>query len=148
MQPLKQVFRELYVVRKQERQDKTVSHRYDGHQVQTKQALALFGQRGWNTQDGIFKVFHDLQLTAMVAFDSGITTPAEVEGPSFAGISFHKRDQLKPVPLADVPPRLFSEVMRDLDLVVSVAHAGGIDPEASASTIEMRGNLLRETCAL
>jgi len=38
--------------------------------------------------------------------------------------------------------------MRDMDLVVSVAHRGGVDPEASASTIEMRGNLLREMCAL
>src|SRR5207248_3971105 len=47
-----------------------------------------------------------------------------------------------------VPPRLFSEVMRDLDLVVSVAHRGGVDPEASASTVEMRAALLRETCTL
>jgi hypothetical protein len=35
--------------------------------------------------------------------------------------------------------------MRDLDLVVSVAHQGGVDPEASHSTIEMRAALLRET---
>ena len=33
---------------------------------------------------------------------------------------------------------LFSEVMRDVDLAVSVAHAGGVDPEMSHSTIEMR----------
>jgi hypothetical protein len=38
--------------------------------------------------------------------------------------------------------------MRDLDLVVSVAHRGGVDPEASASTLEMRAALVRETCAL
>jgi hypothetical protein len=48
--------------------------------------------------------------------------------------------------LTDVPPRVFSEVMRDIDLVVSIAHIAGVDPEASASTIEMRGSLLRETC--
>lgn len=35
--------------------------------------------------------------------------------------------------------------MRDLDLVVSVAHRGGVDPEASASIIEMRSTLLAET---
>ena len=34
--------------------------------------------------------------------------------------------------------------MRDLDLVVSVAHAGGVDPEATASTTEMRAALIRE----
>ena len=38
--------------------------------------------------------------------------------------------------------------MRDLDLVVSVAHAGGVDPQATASTVEMRAALLRETCAM
>jgi len=37
-----------------------------------------------------------------------------------------------------VPPRLFSEVMRDLDLVVSVAHAGGVDPQGDCA---MLGNL-------
>src|SRR6266699_5538812 len=52
------------------------------------------------------------------------------------------------MPLADVPPRIFSEVMRDLDLVVSVAHSGGVDPEATASTIEMRAALIGETCIL
>jgi len=31
--------------------------------------------------------------------------------------------------------------MRDLDLVVSVAHRGGVDPEATASTVEMRAAL-------
>ena len=38
--------------------------------------------------------------------------------------------------------------MRDLDLVVSVAHRGGVDPEASQSTVEMRASLVRETAAL
>ncbi len=148
MQPFKQVFRELYVLTKQEKKDGSISHRYDGQQVQPKQALALFGSRSWNTQDGIFKVFHDAGLTASVHFQSGVTTPLEVEGATLAGVSFTRRDEWKPIPLKTVPPRLFSEVMRDLDLVVSVAHAGGVDPEASASTVEMRAGLLRETCML
>ena len=38
--------------------------------------------------------------------------------------------------------------MRDIDLVVSVAHVGGVDPEASHSSIEMRAALLRETLRL
>jgi hypothetical protein len=38
--------------------------------------------------------------------------------------------------------------MRDCDLVVSVAHVGGVDPEASASTTEMRSALVRETASL
>ncbi len=148
MQPFKQVFRELYLLTKQERKDRVVSHRYAGQQVQPQQALALFGARGWDTRDGVFKVFHHAGLTAAVDFQCGVTTPLEVEGWTLAGVRFTRRDDWKPVPLESLAPRLFSEVMRDLDLVVSVAHAGGLDPEASASTVEMRAGLVRETCAL
>jgi hypothetical protein len=45
-------------------------------------------------------------------------------------------------------PRIFSEVMRDVDLVVSVAHIGEVDPEASQSSIELRTALVRETLRL
>lgn len=38
--------------------------------------------------------------------------------------------------------------MRDLDLVVSVAHRGGVDPQASASTVEVNSLLVEETCRL
>lgn len=38
--------------------------------------------------------------------------------------------------------------MRDVDLVVSVAHVGGVDPETSASTVGMRGALVAETARL
>jgi len=148
VQPFKQVFRELYVVTKQEKHDKTISHRYDGHQVQPRQAMALFGSRGWNTGDGIFKVFHESGITATVGFQHGVTTPAEVEAPAIGAIWFTRRNEWKPMPLTAVPPNLFSEVMRDLELVVAVGHAGGVDPEAAASTVEMRSALLRETCAL
>jgi hypothetical protein len=43
---------------------------------------------------------------------------------------------------------LFSEAMRDLDLVVSVAHRGGVDPGASASTVEMRATVVQQTAQL
>ena len=38
--------------------------------------------------------------------------------------------------------------MRDLDLVVSVANVGGIDVEASHSTIQLRAAVVRETLSL
>ena len=148
LQPFKQVFRELYVVTRQEQRDGNVSRRYAGQQVQEKQAYALWGQRGWSTRDGVFKTFHELGLTVEVSFNYGATTPLEVEGRTIEGVSFSRRDEWQPMKLTEVPARLFSEVMRDLDLVVSVAHAGGVDPEASASTVEMRARLLRETCTL
>ena len=63
-------------------------------------------------------------------------------------MQFTRRGEWKPLELSQVSPLVFSEVMRDLDLVVSVAHQGGVDPEATASTVEMRSALIRETCRL
>ena len=148
MQPFKQVFRELYVVTQQERADGTRSRRYAGQQINPQQAFALWGARGWKTEDGVWKTFHELGMIAQVDFDYGPGTSLEVEGLQLNTVSFRDRDRDLPLKLTDVPPRLFSEVMRDLDLVVSVAHRGGVDPEASASTVEMRSVLLRETCEL
>jgi Family of unknown function (DUF5724)/Domain of unknown function (DUF4132) len=148
-QPFKQVFRELYVATTAE-QTKTGSKRYEGHQVNPRQAIALFGQCGWisSPDEGLRRTFHQEGLIALVSFANGYYTPLEVEGLTIDRLNFYKRDEWKPLPLADIPPRIFSEVMRDLDLVVSVAHIGGVDPEASASTVEMRSSILRETCRL
>ncbi len=150
MQPFKQVFRELYVVTAQEKKDRLFTVRYAGQQVQPRQAYALWGQRGWSVDEyfSVFKAFHDEGLQVSVNFDYGITTPLEVEGLTIDRLEFRQRETYDSVPLTAVSPRIFSEVMRDMDLVVSVAHAGGVDPEASASTVEMRASLLRETCDL
>jgi hypothetical protein len=43
---------------------------------------------------------------------------------------------------------IFSETMRDIDLVVSVAHVGGVDPETSHSTVEMRIAIARELLSM
>lgn len=71
-----------------------------------------------------------------------------LEGITLDSIYFTRRGEGKPLDLGEIPPKIFSKVMRDLDLVVSVAHMGGVDPEASESTIEMRASLIRETCAM
>jgi hypothetical protein len=150
VQPFKQVFRELYIATDAEKKAKTISRRYAGHQVHPRQAMALLGGRGWVAapEEGVFRAFHEAGLTAWVEFQEAFFTPADVDGLTLEGVRFAKRDEYKPLGLDAVPPRVFSEVMRDLDLVVSVAHRGGVDPEASASTIAMRANLIEETRAL
>ena len=148
VQPFKQVFRELYVVTQQEKKDQTSSQRFAGQQIGPRQAMALWNSRGWNTQDGVFKIFHDLSIIAEVSFQYDYGTAAEIEGLTVETVQFRKRDETKLMKLSAVPPSVFSEVMRDVDLVVSVAHRGEVDPEASASTVEMRSALVRETCSL
>jgi hypothetical protein len=150
IQPIKQVFREVYLLTEAEKAEGIISRRYAGQQVNPRQALALLGSRGWvsSPEEGVRKTFHEENIIVWLEFLGGYFTPAEVEGLTLEGVYFTHRSQGKNLELASVPPRLFSEVMRDLDLVVSVAHRGGVDPEASASTVEMRASLLRETLSV
>ena len=125
------------------------SRRYAGHQVSPQQARALFSRRTWNldAHGGVFKAFPGHALVANVQCTSGVTTPLEFEGLTLEDVTFVRVADGRDVALTGIEPRLFSEVMRDLDLVVSVAHVGAVDPEASASTVEMRARLVRETAA-
>ena len=149
VQPFKQVFRELYPITDGER-DGTISRRYAGHQVQVRQGITLLGGRGWvaHPEEGVRRTFHAEGLTARVGFQEASCTPADVEGLTLEAVVFTKKGSGEPLPLADVPPRVFSETMRDIDLMVSVAHRGGVDPEATASTVEMRAALVRDVCAV
>lgn len=150
-QPFKQLFRELYTLNENERDEAGVtSRRYAGHQVQSRQAGGIFTSRGWvaDFEQGFSRTFHQQKLTAWCHLVDGWGAPTEVEDATIDGVTFHPAGDWQPLPLADVPARVFSETMRDLDLVVSVAHAGGVDPEASESSIAMRGRLVDETATM
>jgi hypothetical protein len=150
-QPFKQVFRELYALTGQERADGPVSRRYEGHQLQPRQAQALLITRGWliDWESGeAARPFHRHGLTARVTFaDRGLAL-ADVDLPAVDGVYFTRRGEYLAQPLDSVPGVVFSEAMRDLDQVVSVAHAGGVDPEATASTTQMRAALILQTARL
>jgi hypothetical protein len=149
-QPFKQVFRELYVKTAQEIAESPVSQRYAGHQVQPRQAVALLARRGWltgGTGDAV-RAFHSHGLLARVQTDLDFSMAFSGFPGSVDGVWFTRRGEHLAQPLESVPDVAFSEAMRDLDLVVSVAHAGGVDPEATASTTEMRAALIRETARL
>ncbi len=148
-QPFKQAFREYYPLTLVESEARR-STRYAGHHVQPTQAAALLKTRGWVTvpEEGVRKTYHAEGINVWVDSSLGSFTPNEVEGTPLHAVYFVRRDEEEALPLSEVPPRLFSETMRDLDLVVSVAHVGGVDPEATQSTVEMRASLLRETLRL
>jgi hypothetical protein len=152
IQPFKQVFRELYLLTDAEHDGEgRRSRRYGGHQVNPSQAYALLGRRGWVRQfeeDEVRRTFHEARLTVTLDFGGWTGTPADIDGLTIDTVQFTRRGEWEAIKLADVPPRLFSEAMRDLDLVVSVAHRGGVDPEASQSTVEMRAAVVREAAAL
>ncbi len=149
VQPFKQVFREYYPLTDDERQERTRSRRYAGHQVQPQRTAALLKSRGWTVdyEEGLQKVFYKEELIVRLVAVADWFSPADIEAPTLEMVEFFHRRTGENVPLTDIPPVLFSEVMRDLDMVVGVAHVGGVDPEASHSTTEMRlaiaGELMR-----
>lgn len=150
VQPFKQIFRELYLPTADELAQKTISRRYAGHQVQPKQTVALLKTRGWRVDydEGMQKVYHQQGFSVRLYAMADWFSPADTESPTLETVSFEKLRGGEKLDFATINSRIFSEVMRDIDLVVSVAHVGGVDPEASQSSIEMRSVLLTESMRL
>ncbi|MBQ6566024.1 MAG: DUF4132 domain-containing protein [Treponema sp.] len=144
VQPFKQVFRELYV-KLDEELDKDRSYMFAGNQIQPRKAAACLRGRRWiaGYEEGLQKVFYKQNLIAEIYAQADWFSPADAECPAVEFVSFARRlykpgDEERPLRIRDIPGILYSETMRDVDLAVSVAHAGGVDPETSHSTIEMR----------
>ena len=138
-QPFKQVFRELYIKTADEH-GKESSHRYAGHQVQPAKTVALLKTRRWviDGSEGLQRIYYKANIIARIYALADWFSPADIEAPTLEWVEFFDRKTFQRLPIDDVPDLIFSEVMRDVDLVVSVAHVGGVDPEASHSTVEMR----------
>ena len=148
-QPFKQVFRELYVKTVDEKgRDKSL--RYAGHQVQPTKTVALLKTRRWiiDGQEGLEKVYYKENIIAKIFALADWFSPADIEAPTLEEVQFFDRKTFKPILIDNVPDLVFTEVMRDIDLVVSVAHIGDVDPEASHSTIEMRKAIVEFNCKL
>lgn len=145
-QPFKQVFRELYVMTEEEK-DTTLSLRYAGNQIQTRKTAAILKGRRWiaDYENGLQKVYYKENIIATIYAMADWFSPADIEAPTLEYVCFYNRKEHSLLKIAEIPPIVFSEVMRDVDLAVSVAHAGGVDPETSHSTIEMRSVLVELT---
>lgn len=142
-QSFKQVFRELYL-KLDEELDKDRSYMFAGNQIQPKKAVAALKGRRWiaDYESGLQKVFYNHNLIAEIYAQADWFSPADVECPAIEYVYFSPRrcsgDKNNTIKIRDMDPILYSEIMRDVDLAVSVAHAGSVDPETSHSTIEMR----------
>jgi hypothetical protein len=151
VQPFKQIFREFYLPTNDELAAVGVSKRYGGLQIQPGQAAALLRSRGWaaNYREGLQKVLHKeriiVNVEAYADWSNGSPTMPATE---IQSIRFTQKNTHQSIALKDVPTAIFSEIMRDLDLVVSVAHVGGVDIEASLSSMELRGVIVMETAEL
>lgn len=149
VQPFKQVFRELYLKTVDEK-GQYKSLRYAGNQIQPKKAAALLKTRRWvaDYENGLQKIYYQENIIAEIYALADWFSPADIEAPTLEWVAFSDRKTFKPKLIDDIPDVLFSEIMRDVDLAVSVAHAGGVDPETSHSTIEMRQAIVAFTLPL
>lgn len=149
VQPFKQVFRELYVKTEEEAQAFR-STRYAGNQIQPAKTVACLKTRRWvaDVEEGLQKVYYKENIIASIYALADWFSPADIEAPTLEWVEFFDRKTYKAMRIEDVPDIIFSEVMRDVDLAVSVAHAGGVDPETSHSTIEMRSAIVEFTLPL
>jgi hypothetical protein len=144
VQPFKQVFRQTYVPTPAEGETRNYSNRFAGHVLNHRRTYALLKERGWS---GMYIQSDDEKSAskdhpgAMVRalFDhSGQMDVGNLDGSDwfvldrvwFLRLSRHG-SQLRgreTLPLAEVPPAIFSDTMRDVDLFVAAAGVGS-DPD-------------------
>lgn len=148
-QAFKQIFRELYV-KTPEEATAFRSTRYAGNQINPQQTKACLKTRRWvcDIESGLQKIYYKENIIASIYALADWFSPADIEAPTLEWVEFFDRKTGCAIKIEDVPDIIFSEVMRDVDLAVSVAHAGGVDPETSHSTIEMRSAIIEFTLPL
>jgi Domain of unknown function (DUF4132) len=150
-QPFKQAHREIYVLTDAERGTHIHSNRFAGHIVQQHLFRALCQGRGWSApaygswDPGGSRPMKRLPATGLkVEFWVDPVEESLAQGQfRFLHLS---TDQVRfatstgeAVPLERIPPVLFSELMRDVDLFVSVANIGN-DPTWGARAGDAYGD--------
>jgi len=137
-QPFKQAHREIYVLTDAERETETYSNRFAAHILRQHAFAALCAQRGWSYHlQGAWDSYnlpcrvlpgHDLRLELQIQ-------PAQEDERSETSVFLYVTSgQMRFSTLAGelrsletIPPRVFSELLRDVDLFVSVTSIGN-DP--------------------
>jgi hypothetical protein len=161
VQPFKQAYRELYLITPAEMETGTYSNRFAGHVVDGGVAARLFQAREWDFEGTDVptpqKLFPDFGFSVRFEFpdarhywssDFPVTSdqikfrvyPSRV-------IETQGRHEQALVPLAEIPGTIFSEVMRDADLVVSVAQVGEkelLSKESVGARIELVQALIED----
>jgi len=136
-QPFKQAHREIYLLTDAENTTRVYSNRFAAHIIKQHQFHALCNARGWKNKlrlmvDELFPpATREMPAWNLrsefwidgIGDDYGTDT---TEAGTFLYLStdqvrFHENDHPEPLDLSLVPPLVFSEIMRDVDLFVGVA---------------------------
>ncbi|MEO0697875.1 MAG: DUF4132 domain-containing protein [Pseudomonadota bacterium] len=138
-QPIKQAYREVYVLTDAERTTEIYSNRFAAHVIRQHQFRALCQARGWafeflggwDNWNVPTKVIPARELSAEFHVDA-----VENDERSEAYVPLYlttdqirfRNDAREQLPLETVPPIVFSELLRDVDLFVAVTSVAN-DPE-------------------
>jgi hypothetical protein len=138
-QPFKQAHREIYVLTDAERATETYSNRFAAHVIRQHQFAQLCQQRGWkytlqggwDSHNTPYLELPKWDLVAQYFVDANPDTNAMSPSAVFLNcitdqVRFHRTDGAL-IPLSEVMPIVFTEVMRDVDLFVGVCSIGN-DP--------------------
>jgi hypothetical protein len=141
-QPLKQAFREVYLLTPPEERTRTYSNRMAAHILKQHQFNSLAKLRGWRYRLlGAYDKGYNSEVASLPLPAHNLTAEywvsevyADGEWNDTGIYNYVSTDQVRfsrgdePVPLPEIPPLAFSEVMRDVDLFVGVASVGN-DPQ-------------------
>ncbi len=155
-EPFKQAHREIYVLTDAELATRTYSNRFAAHIIRQHQFKALCDSRGWKYEflgswdsgdhTGASRELPSAQLRTHFWLNhaGGEVSPAAVSVyASTDQIRFS--DQESPArELSKIPALIFSEMMRDVDLFVSVCSIG-TDPEWNVDRSETAANPAHQT---
>ncbi len=134
-QPFKQAFREVYLLTPAEERTGSYSNRFAAHILRYRQANALMRARGWQAGYlGTWDGGYDSEATKL--FGGGAWRASfhhqlvDTDDPRDYDVHYCSTNQVRfarsdgatwqPAPVADVPPLVFTEAMRDVDLFVGV----------------------------
>ncbi|NMO51940.1 DUF4132 domain-containing protein [Actinoplanes sp. TBRC 11911] len=138
-QPVKQAFREVYPLTPAEEETRIYSNRFAAHILYYRQTAALMRERGWASNylgpwDGGYcgeakKELGGGEWQAVFLHDWVESSTWEQVYCATDQVRFGRRDgrAWAPVELSEVPPLVFSEAMRDVDLFVGVTSIAADD---------------------
>jgi hypothetical protein len=126
------------VVTAAELETRCYSNRFAAHILRQAQFRAVAKSRGWKTSyqgswgDGEMGTAEQTipRWNLRAEFWTKAVNDEATRLYTYIGsdqVRFYRQDEREPMPLAEVPPLAFSELMRDIDLFVSVASVGN-DP--------------------
>ncbi|MFD1537555.1 DUF4132 domain-containing protein [Nonomuraea guangzhouensis] len=153
-QPYKQAFREVYLLTPAEETTGVYSNRFAAHIVGHPRLYALLKTRGWQTTWLRASGEHDAVARKELAegawrvrfrYETAAVADYEVTLAATDQVRFDRRHgrAWRETPLAQVPPLVFSEAMRDVDLFVAVTSIAA-DPDWIDRGEERFGGYWRE----